>query len=370
MHSGSEGRQFRGQVTTNGLELCLTIDTTSVFPDERRVFGLHALEFHEIEWKVRHGLRRGQQREVAFGRPEPFNRNIDVGYVCERLAVQYRPPLVNGRWSYRVCSMLAFLNFDASALMFRLGLNCLAPVETIQVAFRGMATINIEAFAEPGLYLQPPDGEWLALTRTEIERRMRAMLDDPAAIPAEVRAAMDYQPCEICPEKDSAEICHAIMTTLPFAPQIDRYVSYQDVTAVYREASSDDGSPGGLYVRVTSMQEALQYIAILSLLYYCEVGKKYYACFENVNPLMPTDALGRTVFANMYLQCGGDRTAMQELLTRMEEELLLTAKCQIKRLQLICRRDAFANAIVGTHTTTRLLKIELQALYARLDGTA
>jgi len=246
--------------------------------------------------------------------------------------------------------------------------NGLVFVEYILLTFPFMAAIDITAFTEPGLYLRPPGSDWLALTRTEIERRMRGMLDDPAAIPPEVRAAVDYAPCDICPEKAGAEICHAIMTTLPFAPEIDRYVSFQNVTAVYREPPTCDGAPGGLYVRVTSMQEALQYIAILSLLYYCEVGKKYYACFENVNPLMPAEALARTVFANMHLQCAGDRAAMQALLTRMEDELLQTASCQVKRLQLICKQDAFTNAIVGTHTTTRLLMMELHALYERLDA--
>lgn len=229
-----------------------------------------------------------------------------------------------------------------------------------------MQPLDPDAFTEPGLYLLPPEGEWLVLTRSEIEHRMQAMLDDPAAIPPSTRAATAYQPCEICPEKDSAKICHAIMTTLPFAPEIDRYVSYQHVTALYREPSFHEDVPGGIYIRTTSMQEALQYVAMLSLLFYCEVGKKYYACFENVNPLMPSDLLSRTVFANIYLHCAGNQQAIETMLTQMTEELLLTARCQIKRLQLICKQDAFINAIVGTHTTVQMLLHNLQELSSNL----
>lgn len=226
-----------------------------------------------------------------------------------------------------------------------------------------MTNIDIDAFSEPGLYLRPPGDAWLALTRPEIERRMQAMLDDPTSIPPEIRAATDYQPCEVCPEKESAVICHAIMTTLPFAAEIDRYVSFQNVTALYREPPFDTNAPGGVYVRVTSMQEALQYISMLSLLFYCEVGKKYYACFDNVNPLMPSDAISRTVFANVYLHCAGDQQAIQAMLTQMTEEILHTARCQIKRLQLICKQDAFINAIVGTHTTVQMIMNNLHGLY-------
>ncbi|MFU8780436.1 MAG: hypothetical protein ACNA71_05350 [Kiritimatiellia bacterium] len=229
-----------------------------------------------------------------------------------------------------------------------------------------MFTIDIDAFKEPGLYLHTPQSDWLKLTRPEIEKRMRHMLDEPALIPPAVRAAAEYKPCDICPERDSAEICHAIMTTLPFAKEIDRYMSYQNVVAAYREPLFADNEIGGLYIRKTTMQEALQYIAMLSLLFYCEVGKKYYPYFANTNPLMPGDALSRVAFANIYLACNGDTEAISTLLKEMTDELLLTTRCQVTRLQLICHQDAFINAIVGTHTTVQMVMQNMQIRLQKL----
>ena len=231
-----------------------------------------------------------------------------------------------------------------------------------------MQNIDMDAFTEHGLFLLPePNASWLILTRREIESRMQYLLNDPSALPPETRAAADYQACEICPERDTAEICHAIMTLLPFMTEIDQYLSYQKVLAVYREPTDETNVPGALYIRQTQMQEALQFISILSLMFYCEVGKKYYAYFENANPLMPSDALSKTVFANMYIQCLGNREQLQSLVSEMTSEILLTAQCQVKRLRLICKNDALINAIVGTHTTVQMLLHNLQDLVDSLD---
>ena len=221
--------------------------------------------------------------------------------------------------------------------------------------------LDISSFTEPGLYLLFPDGGRLDLTRKEIEARTRAMLDDPAIIPAHVRAATAYQPCDVCPERATAEICHAILTTLPFADEIDRHMSFDKVTAVYRDERSDT-----VLVRQTTMQEALQHIAILSLLYYCEVGRKYYPYFEGVNPLMPTDLIAKAVFLNMYSACRGNMQRLEEILHTMQAEIMQTARCQMKRLRLICRKDAFMNAFVNTHSTTELMLMEVHKRAAEL----
>lgn len=232
-----------------------------------------------------------------------------------------------------------------------------------------MQNIDLSLFDDHGLYLRPEGhDQWFILTRCEIESRMQALLDDPTAIPPEVRAATDYQACNICPERDTATICHAIMTVLPFQKEIDEFLSHQNVLAAYREPPSSDNKQRGLYLRQTTMQQALQYITILSLMFYCEVGKAYYACFENTNPLMPSKALSKVVFANMYLQCKGDRETLETLLEKMTSEILQTAKCQVKRLQLICKHDAFINAIIGTHTTVQLILQNLHDLVEAMDA--
>ncbi len=226
-----------------------------------------------------------------------------------------------------------------------------------------MDNLDPSEFAEPGLYLVTPGGEKIVLTRRLIEERTRALLDDPATLPPEIRAAADYQPCDICPERETAEICHAILTTLPFFDDVDRYMSYDRVTAIFRDGDNDT-----LLIRETSMQEALQYVSILSLMHYCEVGRKYYAFFEGVNPLMPQIQIATAVFRNMYLACEGDLNILTETLQTMQAELLQTSQCQIKRLQLISNGDAFLNAFVATESTTELMLMEVRDRLMGLTG--
>lgn len=218
-----------------------------------------------------------------------------------------------------------------------------------------MPVIDTASFPDPGLYLLWPDGARLNLTRAAIEARARAMLDDPSKIPPHVKAAADYKPCEICPERDTAEICHSIMTTLPFVDDIERYVSFDRVTAVYR----GDGQ-GSLHMVETSLQDALKYLSILSLTAYCEVGKKYESYFAGINPLMAPRDIAAAVLRNIYFEARGDMANVKELVDRMQEEMLLTTRCQMNRLRLISKSDAFLNAFVTVHTTAEFIFFALQ----------
>jgi len=215
--------------------------------------------------------------------------------------------------------------------------------------------LDISTFPDPGLYLLLPDGERLVLTRKSIEKTTRAMLDAPEIIPEHVRAATEYKPCDICPERDRAEICHAIMPTLPFFDDIDRYMSYDMVTAVYRE-----GEEEVFVVCNARMADALQFVTILSLMSYCEVGQQYERYFEGINPLMPVDKIGKAVFLNIYLESEGDVGCVENVITKMSENILHTARCQTARLNLICKRDSFINAFVNTDLIFQYIKNELR----------
>jgi len=217
-----------------------------------------------------------------------------------------------------------------------------------------MPQIDTTEFPDPGLYLLWPEGLRRDLTRAKIQAHARAMLDDPERIPAHVRAAADYQACEICPERYTAEICHAIMTALPFVDDIDRYMSYDNVTAVYRDPETD-----ALHVAETTMQDALKYVSILALTQYCEVGRQYRRYFDGVDPLMETPDIAAHVYRNIFLETGGDIRETETIVRTMERDILLTTRCQVERLKLISRRDAFLNAFVATHTTAELLFAEL-----------
>lgn len=220
-----------------------------------------------------------------------------------------------------------------------------------------MALIDTAQFRDPGLYLLWPDGGRLELTRRAIESSTSAMLEDPGRIPPHVRAAADYQPCDICPHRDTAAICHAIMPVLPFVDDIDRFVSYDRVTAVF----SGEGD-AGLRVVETAMQEALQFVSILSLTSYCEVGRKYGAYFEGIDPLTPPHAIAESVFRRLYVESRGDLARVSAVVRTMQEEILHTTRCQTERLRLISRRDALVNAFVATHSITTVLFLTLRQM--------
>ena len=225
-----------------------------------------------------------------------------------------------------------------------------------------METIDFSTFTEPGLYLLLPNGEQLALTRRAIEETTHVILADPNAIPTHIRAATEYAPCDICPERDTAVICHALMTTLPFFDDIDRYVSYDRVTAVYR-----DSEASAFIISETTMAMALQFVTILSLTSYCEVGREYGQYFKGINPLMPLNEIGKAVFQNIYFAVKGDVEKLQEVISEMSQNILHVARCQTERLQLISKGDAFANAFVNTDLITSFVNIELKAF---LSGSA
>jgi hypothetical protein len=132
------------------------------------------------------------------------------------------------------------------------------------------------------------------------------------------------------------------------------------VTAVYREAES-----GVLHVQVTTLQLALNFLTMLSLLEYCEQGKQFAEYFEDVNPLMPPEQIARQVFRNLYLKQAGDVDVIRRLVDQMHGNFYTTTHCQIKRIQLICKNDALQNAFVNLHTVAGWLTVNLQE---QLDG--
>jgi hypothetical protein len=220
-----------------------------------------------------------------------------------------------------------------------------------------VALIDTAQFRAPGLYLLWPDGGRLELTRRAIESGASAMLADPGKIPPHVRAAADYQPCDICPQRDTAAICHAVMPVLPFVDEIDRFVSYDRVTAVF----SGEGD-AGLRVVETTMQAALQFVSILSLTSYCDVGRKYGVYFEGIDPLTPPQAIAESVFRRLYVESRGDLARVSAVVRTMQDEILHTTRCLTQRLRLISRRDALVNAFVVTHTMTTVLFLTLRQL--------
>jgi len=205
-----------------------------------------------------------------------------------------------------------------------------------------------------GLYLQFPDGTSLDLTADKIEARAQQLLCDPAQIPMAVRDAEAFQLCDICPKNGSGDSCHAIRPILAMWDHFDNYVSHDRVLAVYRDAN-------GLVISAdTTMQRALQYLSLLSIMYYCETGKKYWRYFHGVHPLMATDDVVARVYLNMFWTCRGDVERTRALIGTFHDEITTTTHCQMERIRLFCRSDAFLNALILTQIASEFLSMDAE----------
>jgi hypothetical protein len=207
-------------------------------------------------------------------------------------------------------------------------------------------------FEKNGLYLLLPDGRRIILTRDKIESFAHTFESSLDQIPDRIRKAAAFEPCSVCPEKDRAIFCHALPATLAFIEELQGLKSYDRAGAVYRGSG-----PGLVWVPETSMQEALQFVAILSLMFYCEVGRKYWKFFLGVHPLMGLHEMIARIHLNVFWDCKGDQQKADRVLETFGEEITCTCRCQVERLRLICTSDVLMAAFVHTQSQIEYLAL-------------
>jgi len=217
--------------------------------------------------------------------------------------------------------------------------------------------IRVNDFKQSGLYLLFPEGRRIVLTREKIEAYAHAFETNLDQIPVEVRGAVAFQACAVCPEKDRAKFCHALPATLAFFEELKGLKSFDNVAAVYKGRE-----PGLVLVPETTMQEALQFVVIFSLMYYCEVGKQYWKYFLGIHPLLRPEELITRIHLNIYWDCMGDKQKVDEVLRSFGNEITCTCRCQVQRLGLICKNDALMNAFVNTQAQIEWLALTKDAL--------
>ena len=218
----------------------------------------------------------------------------------------------------------------------------------------GEKTINLRLtdFEEPGLYLILKDSTELVLTRENIEKVTREYWSNPHKIPPDVKEAVDFQRCPFCPLKGTDDMCDALRPTLPFLDAVDRYSSYDEVTAIYK------GDEEGLcHVAHTTMQRAIRYISNLSLMEYCQAGRKYGKYFLGTMPIMGAEEIADRIYLNMYWAHGGDKKPVDKLILRFNDEMTRATHNQMSRFRMICRNDVLQNAFVLTVVITEVLEM-------------
>jgi len=213
-----------------------------------------------------------------------------------------------------------------------------------------MINLTLSDFEKEGLYLLFPDSTKLELTKENIEKVTDSYWQDLTKIPEDKRKAIEFQKCYFCPHKNKEDICDSIRPVLPFLDIIDKYVSYDKVIAVYK--GNEDKL---VHVRATTMQDALKYVSILSLLRYNLVLQKYWKYYYGIIPIMGGREVATRVYLNMYWLHKGNLGEIKEMIKRFGEELKVSSTNQVRRLNLVCKNDAFMNAFVNTQLVTQFL---------------
>ena len=210
--------------------------------------------------------------------------------------------------------------------------------------------LRLNEFEKEGLYLLFPDSTRLELTKENIEQVTDRYWQDLTKIPQEMRKAVDFQKCYFCPHINKKNICDSIRPLLPFLDIVDKYVSFDEVIAVYK--GNEDNL---VHVKATTMQNALRYVSILSLLRYNLVLQKYWKYYYGIIPIMGGREVAARVYLNMYWFHKGNLEEMKAMIRRFGEELRVSSTNQVKRLNLVCKNDAFVNAFVNTQLVTQFL---------------
>jgi len=207
---------------------------------------------------------------------------------------------------------------------------------------------------DAGLFLHFDDGLSLEITDKIVRAEAERMESDMAAYPPEMRAAVEFSPCRVCPARETAAMCHALPAIAPFLDQLSDYQSFNELSAVYVDRYAPDESCI-LHVSRTSLQRALQYVAIQSVLGYCEIGRLYYKYFSGIIPFASAQVMAERIYANIMLEKNGDLESVESVIEKMRSNLMVTMACQLKRVRLVSSTDVFANAFVNLHAALEML---------------
>jgi len=215
--------------------------------------------------------------------------------------------------------------------------------------------LRLNDYGQKGLYLILKDSSRLELTRKNIKKVTEEFWNNPDKIPSNVKEAIEFQRCSFCPLKRKEDFCDALRPVLPFLDIVDKYVSFDKVTAIFKGKTKDL-----FHVSDTAMQDALQYVSILGLMHYCQIGKKYWKYYFGIIPLMRGKEVASRLYLNIYWLHKAKKEEIDKIVSKFIEEIRLTSQNQVKRLSLICKNDVFMNAFVTTQVATEFLSMDIE----------
>jgi hypothetical protein len=220
---------------------------------------------------------------------------------------------------------------------------------------KNVIDLNPKDYPQKGLYLLLEDSTTMLFTKEFIERTAAAYWNNPGKISSKVKSAVEFQRCPVCPLRGKDQFCDAIRPILPFLDILDRYVSFNEVIAIYRD---DNGKL--LHVADTVMQDALRYVSLLSLMRYCRIGRQYWRYYFGIIPLRGAREAAIRIYLNMYWLHKGNEEQIHNAISSFTEQLKITSRNQVQRMNLVCKNDVFMNAFVNTQVVTEFLSMDIK----------
>ncbi|MFH1395293.1 MAG: hypothetical protein ABIH09_03970 [Candidatus Omnitrophota bacterium] len=218
-------------------------------------------------------------------------------------------------------------------------------------------SINLKPseYKQKGLYLILPDSTILEMTKQNIETKAAEFWKDPDKINPELKNAVDLQRCSFCPLKGKDDLCDAMRPIFPFLDIVDKYMSFDKVFAFYK---GDEKNL--LHVAETTIYKALTYVSILSLMQYCQIGRQYWKYYFGIVPVEGGQEMVNRMYLNMYWIHKGNNSEIDAVITKFVDQIRITSQNQVKRLNLICKNDAFMDAFVETQIITEFLSMDIE----------
>lgn len=210
---------------------------------------------------------------------------------------------------------------------------------------------DINKHKQEGMYLYSVDGALLDLSKERVLRLTQEYWHDPAKLPLHMRQDDAFKACSVCPFKDQDVFCSTLKPLLPFLEDMERFKSYDKVTAIYVKKE------GLASVKETTMQDALQYVTNMSIFEYCEGAKQYRRYFKGIEPFMEVNESRSRLFLNIYWLSNGDRGKARSAMEEMRQVITVISKNAVARLNVMCKSDAFSNAYVKAHSLVSILPI-------------
>jgi len=103
----------------------------------------------------------------------------------------------------------------------------------------------------------------------------------------------------------------------------------------------------------------------MSLMRYCQIGRQYWKYYFGIEPLTGGQEIAKMMYLNAFFLYNGNMEVVKKAIATFCEQTQITSSNQVKRLNLICKHDAFINSFVNTQVATMFLSVDMENVLSK-----